>query len=321
MSVENLISSCKLPSKSKEEGSHDACPSSSDFADRVSHRNSLKGSFAQYWSVNGADVTFSWQSLSCEQRKILLRRVSPSMPNTPTDKYVGKQAVHGSLLLTPELNLQELCGNDNKLPRLMQNIACSSQIEDDFRDVAYVERLKDAKVLKKPAKLPKGVYTQFVTLLPSDAHYGEVASVVREEGVELVRKMIEEGTATTPDVWIIVLERQISLLETLMRAANEIRSHCADNIECKFGCLMCGRTDTQDGGKLLTCGGCHAASYCSRACQKAHWPEHKSLCKKRDSKTEEAKKTETADDKEGEKERVGGNTDSVAASGSTFVEA
>lgn len=30
--------------------------------------------------------------------------------------------------------------------------------------------------------------------------------------------------------------------------------------------------------KLFTCTGCNVATYCSRTCQKAHWPAHKSKC-------------------------------------------
>ena len=31
--------------------------------------------------------------------------------------------------------------------------------------------------------------------------------------------------------------------------------------------------------KLSACSGCQTAIYCGRACQRAHWPEHKATCK------------------------------------------
>ena len=45
----------------------------------------------------------------------------------------------------------------------------------------------------------------------------------------------------------------------------------------KKECLSC-----QKGGKLLFCGQCRKAAYCSTTCQKAHWSTHKD-CKKTDS--------------------------------------
>jgi hypothetical protein len=41
-------------------------------------------------------------------------------------------------------------------------------------------------------------------------------------------------------------------------------------------CASCGT-----GGATLRCSRCHAAWYCNRECQTAHWPAHKSLCKPR----------------------------------------
>ena len=37
-------------------------------------------------------------------------------------------------------------------------------------------------------------------------------------------------------------------------------------------CHLCGLAST------MKCGGCREAHYCTRACQKAHWREHKLLC-------------------------------------------
>lgn len=34
------------------------------------------------------------------------------------------------------------------------------------------------------------------------------------------------------------------------------------------------------GGKARACGGCSVPSYCSKECQKAHWPVHKGSCRK-----------------------------------------
>ena len=41
-------------------------------------------------------------------------------------------------------------------------------------------------------------------------------------------------------------------------------------------CFNC--SCTPERSKLLTCGRCGDANYCSRACQKADWPKHKESC-------------------------------------------
>eukprot|EP00599_Poterioochromonas_sp_BG-1_P008781 CAMPEP_0173145884 /NCGR_PEP_ID=MMETSP1105-20130129/8158_1 /TAXON_ID=2985 /ORGANISM="Ochromonas sp., Strain BG-1" /LENGTH=117 /DNA_ID=CAMNT_0014059969 /DNA_START=153 /DNA_END=506 /DNA_ORIENTATION=- len=37
--------------------------------------------------------------------------------------------------------------------------------------------------------------------------------------------------------------------------------------------------EASSGATLSECAACHDARYCSRDCQKAHWPNHKARCK------------------------------------------
>lgn len=46
--------------------------------------------------------------------------------------------------------------------------------------------------------------------------------------------------------------------------------------EHRVGCWECGDTEKP----LLKCGQCRMAKYCSEACQRDHWPTHKTDCKK-----------------------------------------
>eukprot|EP01094_Clydonella_sp_ATCC50884_P011220 TRINITY_DN21015_c0_g1_i1.p1 TRINITY_DN21015_c0_g1~~TRINITY_DN21015_c0_g1_i1.p1 ORF type:complete len:416 (+),score=97.65 TRINITY_DN21015_c0_g1_i1:52-1248(+) len=57
--------------------------------------------------------------------------------------------------------------------------------------------------------------------------------------------------------------------------------------EQKFGmlhpkvCAVCAvGKDEAKGGKLLACSRCKSVRYCSAACQRKHWPEHKKLCER-----------------------------------------
>ncbi|GAA5969088.1 hypothetical protein JCM3765_003434 [Sporobolomyces pararoseus] len=47
--------------------------------------------------------------------------------------------------------------------------------------------------------------------------------------------------------------------------------------EIKRECGGC--HEAKEGSKLMRCGACKMAFYCSPACQKLHWPTHKTLCK------------------------------------------
>ncbi|KXZ51063.1 hypothetical protein GPECTOR_14g49 [Gonium pectorale] len=44
-------------------------------------------------------------------------------------------------------------------------------------------------------------------------------------------------------------------------------------------CASCGAAPPAGGPPLQSCSGCRRVRYCSRACQVAHWPEHKGPCK------------------------------------------
>jgi len=51
--------------------------------------------------------------------------------------------------------------------------------------------------------------------------------------------------------------------------------------KARIVCVWCSKSAKQlpEGTKMKSCGGCRTVYYCSRACQTAHWPTHKSACK------------------------------------------
>jgi TPR repeat protein len=50
--------------------------------------------------------------------------------------------------------------------------------------------------------------------------------------------------------------------------------------EAALTCGGCGRVKKDGEGSLSLCKGCRCIYYCNRECQKAHWKEHKAICKR-----------------------------------------
>ena len=61
---------------------------------------------------------------------------------------------------------------------------------------------------------------------------------------------------------------------------NQMMQRCLETGQCvgsHGGCFSCGLLVPN----LLCCGGCHYARYCTRTCQRRHWPEHREDCLRR----------------------------------------
>lgn len=55
--------------------------------------------------------------------------------------------------------------------------------------------------------------------------------------------------------------------------------HSAPAVHSHKNCAYCHRFQRCEFKRLQQCGRCHVVFYCSKECQKIHWPEHKIACK------------------------------------------
>ncbi|KAJ6624929.1 hypothetical protein B0H10DRAFT_2004878 [Mycena sp. CBHHK59/15] len=79
--------------------------------------------------------------------------------------------------------------------------------------------------------------------------------------------------AISPLFAISYLEKLGGAMGRALSRYDEITSNTV-----RRNCFGCGKSDLEE-SKLLLCGGCKAARYCGKDCQKASWKQHKILCK------------------------------------------
>ena len=74
--------------------------------------------------------------------------------------------------------------------------------------------------------------------------------------------------------------RRIHLRLTSPVPVTTVRTHIIDGKIIERNCSACGEWD-RTGKTYSRCSGCMLVYYCCKACQLAHWKEHKVLCKKK----------------------------------------
>ena len=75
-------------------------------------------------------------------------------------------------------------------------------------------------------------------------------------------------------------EEILAIMQNDLQMMNQI----TDAHDAKFACAMCGKEWHAPQVPHKWCARCKAVKYCSRACQKEHWAEHKGKCKHNDRK-------------------------------------
>ena len=106
-------------------------------------------------------------------------------------------------------------------------------------------------------------------------HDKVVKRLLKKEGI---RRIKLANVAETP-------QELLRYVESLGLGGDDEMARTRKTVECleanlwRHTCAACGREDGA-GNELRKCSRCGAVYYCSRACQKAHWAEHKRVCGK-----------------------------------------
>lgn len=141
-----------------------------------------------------------------------------------------------------------------------------------FLDAKPARQAKHANLADLHLSLRGADLKEFCTLLVEAAIYrmvvrGEplVIRPVSKAEHAIVTDAFERGVLNNPGATaadmagLLAAQTACSMRASLRQAA---------------GCAACGVVT----GKLMKCGRCKAACYCSEACQRGHWPAHKGIC-------------------------------------------
>jgi hypothetical protein len=82
-------------------------------------------------------------------------------------------------------------------------------------------------------------------------------------------------------------DNPLECVSELLEAAQQLQHACQPRVQL-VGCsnLCCANLSGPSaeglvaGRKGVRCGGCHVARYCCPACQQAHWPQHRHVCRR-----------------------------------------
>lgn len=97
----------------------------------------------------------------------------------------------------------------------------------------------------------------------------------RPETLATLARMLLQNRAAMVDVWVTLTPLVEGATATIRAYAEKKWTACQDYVNfIDKKCNNC----SKGGVKLLNCGRCHAARYCSQRCQKDSWYMHKKVC-------------------------------------------
>eukprot|EP00854_Cymbomonas_tetramitiformis_P001288 gene1288-1874_t len=197
----------------------------------------LRDTVSAFWRQHGTAFKNMWRGLPDEERRDLLLTVSAgSMPRSRTEAFtVSGEDVHGAALLLPEINLEDLLGDESALPALFEARTEPDAEDQLLDDLAFIQDQIENKVRVNgryllnlaggdPAKGMRGL--NFRKVYKRD-HLGGGEPMDIVQMVPQIVQLIEAGVLIPAGLFEKALERQCLLLQTLAFLADEYRTEYA----------------------------------------------------------------------------------------------
>jgi hypothetical protein len=219
---------------------------------------SLKRNLKRFWKHHSKGFCKMWAELSSTGKKNLLQACMANLPDNRTDMLKQGNSLADVILLSPEMNIQDLVSNGDHSLISLYNNWCNSELEDN---VAHARALVDSVL--KAGRFEKRRSKDYVMLvdLKSDIKAGQILTCKEKIAVEKFKEFEAMGIALQRDVFEVAKERVNKFLSMLALYADEYRTEVLglDNFFVASplrGCAQCGRTDTEKGTELRGCREC-----------------------------------------------------------------
>ena len=156
---------------------------------------------------------------------------------------------------------------------------CTAIYQHFFKDISASEKLKTKKEIIECKKAAAGDHNKEITAIkactkPED--FDDLPFFIKSDFTAALEKY-----GTFDKAKEVIITRKITLETQFMKALN----HIYPNPERFYMCHTC-----QFIKEAKKCGQCLSTYYCSTACQKSDWPEHKKSCQKRQNEASQQQK-------------------------------
>eukprot|EP00123_Amoebidium_parasiticum_P006989 comp17802_c0_seq1/m.17874 comp17802_c0_seq1/g.17874 ORF comp17802_c0_seq1/g.17874 comp17802_c0_seq1/m.17874 type:complete len:341 (-) comp17802_c0_seq1:469-1491(-) len=243
-------------------------------SDLIVAYNDKVGRFWAWFAPFGSAL---WYQMSQEAREAFILSYPINIPAKHGDE--GEEGGQkGISLICPEINLQLLSS-----PRGLPNVFNSRLLEDQDQE------LRDSQVIHPLVKAGKLSGTQedahlTYTFLAGEGRglWYKADDMKQIEGNKVFTEAIDKGLMVDGHTFEIMQVRRLEVLRLLAFYVDVLRQEVFEHDPeyaklRKSHCFTCGKSAEKD-TKLLACGRCRDAYYCSADCQKNHWRVHKVFC-------------------------------------------
>jgi hypothetical protein len=219
------------------------------------------------WNQHKTQFTEWWTKNSVEDRVRIL--------NLVTNGTINSVNIYHSVI-EPELNLKDLSEKPEVVVNLFKKYSKPNALEKDYKLLFKIYYGPDC-----PQKFILHQLKQFAdcTIQTPDGEIFAPTANATNKHLQDLYGFIMTGEALCANVNALALGRKINSTRLISLIMDEFREEVLHKTKQKSisatysVCQVCNAKVTK------RCSACHTVGYCSRECQKKHWPEHKKVCK------------------------------------------